>query len=168
LKYEQVLPAADLLGGMLARAIVKLEIPQPVLMIPVPLHSSKRRRRRFNQAEIIARAALKQSAMPGTELATNLLVRQRATVSQIGLTRPQRIENIRGAFRIDYPERIAGRRILLIDDVLTTGTTASECARVLRKAGADKVWVATVARTLKNTGVNFAIEPDFEIATWAS
>jgi ComF family protein len=168
LKYEQVLPAADLLGGMLARAIVKLEIPQPVLMIPVPLHSSKRRRRRFNQAEIIARAALKQSAMPGTELATNLLVRQRATVSQIGLTRPQRIENIRGAFRIDYPERIAGRRILLIEDVLTTGTTASECARVLRKAGADKVWVATVARTLKNTGVNFAIEPDFEIATWAS
>jgi predicted amidophosphoribosyltransferase len=106
--------------------------------------------------------------MSGVELATNLLVRQRATVSQIGLTRPQRAENIRGAFRAAHPERIAGYGILLVDDVLTTGTTASECARVLRKAGAEKVWVATVARTLKNTGkqtdVNFVVEPDFEIA----
>ena len=168
LKYEQVVPAAVVLGGMLARAIAKLEIPRPVLVIPVPLHSSKRRQRRFNQAELIARAALKQSAMPGAELATNLLVRQRATVSQIGLTRPQRAENIRGAFRVKDPEKIAERTILLVDDVLTTGTTASECARVLRKAGAEKVWVATVARTLKNTGVNFAVESDFEIAPQAS
>jgi ComF family protein len=168
LKYEQVVPAADVLGGMLAGAIAKLEIPRPVLMIPVPLHSSKRRQRRFNQAELIARAALKQSATHGAELAVNLLVRQRATVSQIGLTRPQRAENIRGAFRVKHPEKIAGRSILLIDDVLTTGTTASECARVLRKAGAEKVWVATVARTLKNTGMNFAAEADFEIVARAS
>ena len=168
LKYEQVVPAADVLGGKLAGAIAKLEVPRPVLMIPVPLHSSKRRQRRFNQAELIARAALKRSAMPGAELATNLLVRQRATVSQIGLTRPQRAENIRGAFRVKHPEKIAGRTILLVDDVLTTGTTASECARVLRKAGAEKVWVATVARTLKDTGMNFAIDPDFEIAAQAS
>jgi ComF family protein len=168
LKYEQVLPAADILGGMLAEAIGKLDIPQPVLMIPVPLHSSKRRQRRFNQAEVIARVAVKPASEPGVELATNLLVRQRATVSQIGLTRPQRADNIRGAFRVEHAEKIAGRRILLVDDVLTTGTTASECARVLRKAGAQKVWVATVARTLKHTGVNFAIEPDFEIAAQAS
>jgi ComF family protein len=168
LKYEQVVPAADMLGGMLAEAIGKLGLPQPVLMIPVPLHSSKRRQRRFNQAELIARAALKQSATMGAELATNLLVRQRATVSQIGLTRPQRADNIRGAFRVERRERIAGRNILLVDDVLTTGTTASECARVLRKAGAEKVWVATVARTLKHTDANFAVDPDFEIAAQAS
>jgi ComF family protein len=168
LKYEQVTPAADVLGGMLADAIAKLGISQPVLMVPVPLHSSKRRQRRFNQAELIARAALRRTLTPGAELATNLLVRQRATVSQIGLTRPQRAENIRGAFRVEHAERIAGRTILLVDDVLTTGTTASECARVLRKAGADKVWVATVARTLKHTGANFAVEPDFETAEWAS
>jgi ComF family protein len=172
LKYEQVTPAANLLGEILVAAIAKLEISRPVLVIPVPLHSSKRRQRRFNQAEIIARAALKQMAMPGTELATNLLVRQRATVSQIGLTRPQRAENIRGAFRVQHPEKIAGRSILLVDDVLTTGTTASECARVLRKAGAEKVWVATVARTLKHSGKksgwSVATDPDFEAVARAS
>ena len=117
LKYELIVPAADVLGGMLAGAITKLEIPQPVLVIPVPLHSSKRRQRRFNQAEVIARAALKRLAVPNAELATNLLVRQRATVSQIGLTRPQRADNIRGAFRVKHPGKIAGRTILLVDDV---------------------------------------------------
>ena len=71
-------------------------------------------------------------------------------------------------FRVEHPEKIAGRCILLVDDVLTTGTTASECARVLRKAGAEKVWVATVARTLKHSGSNFAVEPDFDIAAQAS
>jgi ComF family protein len=172
LKYEQVTPAAKVLGRILAAAIAKLEISQPVLVIPVPLHSSKRRQRRFNQAELLARAALKRTAMPGAELATNLLVRQRATVSQIGLTRPQRAENIRGAFRVQHPEKIAGRSILLVDDVLTTGTTASECARVLRRAGAEKVWVATVARTLKHSGKNTSVgvinDPDFEVVARAS
>jgi len=168
LKYEQVTPAANLLGEMLAVAIKKLEIPHPVLMVPVPLHFSKRRRRGFNQAELIARAALKRLAVSGIELAADLLVRQRITVSQIGLTRPQRAENIRGAFRVEHPEKIAGRCVLLVDDVLTTAITASECARVLEKAGAEKVWVATVARTLKQTGQNFAAEPDFEIAARAS
>ena len=172
LKYEQVTPAAKVLGGILATAIAKLGILRPVLVIPVPLHSSKRRQRRFNQAELIARAALKRMAIPGAELATNLLVRQRATVSQIGLTRPQRAENIRGAFRVQHPEKLSGRDILLVDDVLTTGTTASECARVLRRAGAEKVWVATVARTLKHsrrkTDVGVVNDPDFEIVARAS
>jgi ComF family protein len=168
LKYEQVEPAANVLGGMLADAINKLGISEPMLMIPVPLHSSKRRQRRFNQAELIARAALKHSGVSGAKLETNCLVRTRATVSQIGLTRPQRAENIRGAFRVEHAVRIAGRNILLVDDVLTTGTTASECARVLRKAGTKKVWVATVARTLKHSDVNFAAEPEFEIVEQAS
>jgi ComF family protein len=167
LKYEQVTPAANLLGEMLAVAIEKLEIPHPVLMVPVPLHFAKRRRG-FNQAELIARAALKRLAMSGIELAADLLVRQRITVSQIGPTRPQRAENIRGAFRVEHPEKIAGRCVLLVDDVLRTGTTASECARMLGKAGAEEVWVATVARTLKQTGQNFAAQPEFEIAARAS
>jgi ComF family protein len=168
LKYEQVEPAANVLGRMLADAVDKLTIQTPVLVIPVPLHASKRRQRRFNQAELIARAALKHSAVSGAKLETNRLVRTRATVSQIGLTRPQRAENIRGAFRVEHRERIDGQNILLVDDVLTTGTTASECARVLRKAGAKKVWVATVARTLKHSDVNFAAEPELEIVEQAS
>jgi len=152
LKYEQVEPAAGVLGQMLSDAIHKLgPIADSIVMVPVPLHRSKRRHRGFNQAELIARAALKGHVFP-CELDGNLLERTRPTVSQIGLTRPQRLENIRGAFRVRHLSRVAGRNVLLVDDVLTTGTTASECARILRRAGAEKVWVATVARTLKESG----------------
>ena len=77
------------------------------------------------------------------------LVRHRETASQVGLTRHQRRENLRGAFGVVDPERIMTRNVLLVDDVYTTGTTVSECARVLRRAGASRVYVATVARTLK-------------------
>jgi ComF family protein len=138
---------------MLAEAIHKLSpIADSILVVPVPLHRSKRRQRGFNQAELIARAALKMDALPAAELVTDVLERTRPTVSQIGLTRPQRVENIRGAFRVRHPSRVSGRDVILVDDVLTTGTTVSECARILRKAGAEKVWVATVARTLKESG----------------
>lgn len=152
LKYEQVEPAAGVLGRMLAQAIQKLgQIADPILVVPVPLYRSKRRERGFNQAELISRVALKSAAL-SCELRVDVLERTRPTASQIGLTRPQRFENIRGAFRVPHLNRVAGRSILVVDDVLTTGTTASECARILRKAGAEKVWVATVARTLKESG----------------
>ena len=78
-----------------------------------------------------------------------VLERQRETQSQIGLTSHQRRENMRGAFVVARPQAIFEREVLLVDDVYTTGTTVSECARVLKRAGASKVWVATVARTLK-------------------
>jgi ComF family protein len=137
---------------MLAEAIQKLSTDADcVLVVPVPLHRSKRRERGFNQAELIARAALKNKALR-YELGADVLERTRPTVSQIGLTRPQRVENIRGAFRVRHLNKVVGRSIILVDDVLTTGTTASECARILRKAGAEKVWIATVARTLKEIG----------------
>jgi len=82
-------------------------------------------------------------------LDTAVLVRRRETQTQTGLTRHQRRENIRGAFAVAKPEKVVGHEILLVDDVFTTGTTVSECARILRRAGASKVFVATVARTLK-------------------
>jgi ComF family protein len=152
LKYEQVEPAAAVLGRMLAQAIHKLgPIADSILVVPVPLYRSKRRERGFNQAELIARTALKGEAFP-CELRADVLERTRPTVSQIGLTRAQRIENLRGAFRVPHLNRVAARTVLLVDDVLTTGTTASECARILRTAGAEKVWVVTVARTLKESG----------------
>ena len=162
LKYEQVLPAARVLGEMLGAAIAKLQLAESVLVVPVPLHSSKRRQRGFNQAETIARTALKRLPRRDFELAGQVLARVRPTTSQIGLTRPQRRENMRGAFQVVHPNKVSGRTILLLDDVLTTGTTASECARVLRKAGADKVLVATVARTLKGVGTQFGSVSEFE------
>jgi ComF family protein len=169
LKYAHVVPAAGALGKMLAEAIGKLGIGSgPVLVISVPLHSSKRRQRGFNQAELIARDALKQPRMARPELATDVLERRRPTVSQIGPTRLQRSQNTRGAFRVVHRNRVSGRNVLLVDDVLTTGTTASKWARVLRRAGANRVWVATVARTLKNSVASFEIKPEFKTAAQAS
>ena len=150
LKYDRVDTAAGKLGTMLSEAIAKLNLEtEPFLVIPVPLHASKRHERGFNQAEMIARKALRCAHFNNLELGAGILERTRPTPSQIGLTRPQRAENMRGAFRVTHLSRVRGRDILLVDDVLTTGTTASECSRVLLKAGARKVLVATVARTLK-------------------
>lgn len=150
LKYEQVRSAAVILGRMLAEAVSGIEsswTQHPLVVVPVPLHTRKLRQRGFNQSELIARDAIKVSGRMA--LHSRVLDRQRETQSQIGLTRHQRRENLRGAFAVTRPEEIAGREVLLVDDVFTTGTTVSECARVLRRAGASKVFVATVARTLK-------------------
>ena len=153
LKYDQVRPAANVLGRMLAEAIADLQplfTTNPVLVVPVPLHAHKARQRGFNQAELIARSALKLISLPGRyTLAAGALERLRETQSQIGLSRHQRRENMRGAFAVTKANEVNGREVLVVDDVLTTGTTVSECARVLRRAGASKVFVATVARTLK-------------------
>jgi ComF family protein len=166
LKYEAVRPAASVLGRMLSEAITVLE-PSfgelPMVVIPVPLHRSKLRQRGFNQSELIARAALKIGGRTGAMLLNSrVLERRRPTQSQTGLTRHQRRENIRGAFTVARPAEIADREILLVDDVFTTGTTLSECARILRRAGASKVFVATVARTLKAEAQHAepAVEPE--------
>lgn len=166
LKYEQVRPAANLLGRMLAEVISDLKLSYDdadLLVVPVPLHARKLRQRGFNQAELIARAALKlKPAGEQLTLDSGILERQRETKSQIGLTRHQRRENMRGAFRVAKPLQVEGREILLVDDVFTTGTTVSECARVLRHAGAARVWVATVARTLKAEATHAILEEDEE------
>lgn len=159
LKYNGVRPAARVLGRMLAEAIARLEPwfeQETVLLIPVPLYKGKRHARGFNQAELVARAAAKFSP-ERLRLAGNVLLRIRETQSQIGLTAHQRRENMRGAFAVARAAEVTGREVLLVDDVYTTGTTVSECARVLRKAGAERVWVATVARTMK--------EPGFKVST---
>jgi ComF family protein len=155
LKFQQVRPAAAILGRLLAAAIATLEPVMPVgkiAVVPVPLFKRKQAQRGFNQAEMIAREALKGLSRPQRfELCTGILLRRRETASQIGLTSHQRRENMRGAFAVKHAtcSNIVKRDILLIDDVVTTGTTVSECARVLLRSGAARVWVATVARTLK-------------------
>ena len=170
LKYDGVRPAASVLGRMLAEATAILEplfTESCVAVVPVPLHLRKRRQRGFNQTEMIARAALKLMAGNRFELQP-VLQRTRETQSQIGLSRHQRRENLRGAFAVTAPEAIRGCEVLLVDDVFTTGTTASECARVLRRAGAAKVYVATVARTLKMEVQSARLEAEIAAMTMAA
>lgn len=149
LKYQRVKPAASLLGRLLCRAVAAVELPEDTLAVPVPLWKGRRRERGFNQAEEIARALLRFRDGGGIQLNAALLVRNRETASQTGLTRHQRRANLRGAFSVVLPEKLKGRNVLLVDDVMTTGATAGECARVLLRAGAKQVWVATVARATR-------------------
>lgn len=156
-KYQGVRSAAPLLGRFLGQAVARAEIgDDALLVIPVPLAAGKRRARGFNQAEEIARAFCASApfsafrAVGRIQLGGGLLVRNRETVSQTGLTRPQRQANLRGAFAVRQPEKLRGKSILLVDDVMTTGATAGECARIMMKCGAKKVFVATVARATRD------------------
>jgi ComF family protein len=161
LKYGGVRPAANVLGRMLAEAVAVLEpdfSAGPVIVVPVPLFRVKQGQRGFNQAEMIARSALKLLPMGGRfRLGERVLERRRDTPTQTGLTTHQRRENMRGAFAVAQPEAVRGQEVLVVDDVVTTGATVSECARVLLRAGATKVWVASVARTLKASAQHAAI-----------
>jgi ComF family protein len=121
----------------------------PVL-VPVPLHVSRQRKRGFNQAELLAaglrRALEKRRDGRSVRLESRALRRTRPTMSQTGLSLHQRKENVRGVFSVAVPERIEGRVVVLVDDVMTTGATVSACAGALRRAGARKVLALTLAR----------------------
>ncbi len=113
------------------------------LITPIPLHAAKRHQRGFNQSERLSERLAAAAKLPHVP---NLLTRVRPTESQANLDRKKRQENVKGAFAYAAKGKLNGRRILLIDDVLTTGVTASACARELRKNGAGEVRVWTVAR----------------------
>jgi ComF family protein len=115
------------------------------LVVPVPLHRGRLMWRGFNQAALLAAAVAKKIARP---LDVVTLTRTRATSPQTAQDSAQRRHNVRGAFAVNRPYRIVNRRVLLIDDVMTTGATVDECARVLRLAGARRVDVLTLARAL--------------------
>jgi len=150
LKYHRVRAVAALLGRWLSEIVAAQLAPEDLhsmVVVPVPLHPAKQRQRGFNQAELLAQAIVKRLRSEGVREA-RILRRRRPTMSQTGLTREQRGLNVRGAFAAESARRVAGRNVLLVDDVLTTGATIFECSRVLLRAGATGIWVATVARVL--------------------
>jgi ComF family protein len=112
------------------------------VIIPVPLHPARQRERGFNQASLLAELLGKQMSVEYQPL----LERVRYTTTQTALDRAERIENLHNAFRLRKNADVRRLRVLLIDDVLTTGSTLSECARILKRAGALSVHAATAAR----------------------
>ena len=111
------------------------------VVVPVPLTPSRLRERGFNQAELLAREVARALNLP----LHSALVKVRETTPQTSLKREQRMDNLKEAFKVEEPFLIAGRAVLLIDDVFTTGATVGECSRVLINAGAKEVYVLTVA-----------------------
>ncbi len=136
---------APALADMLRRAAAPL-LPEADVIAPVPLHRRRLFARRFNQSALLARGLSGESGHP---LAVDLMERTRRTTPQASLSAAERRRNVRGAFMVRERRRavIAGRRVLLVDDVMTSGATAGACAHALKRAGARAVDVVTLART---------------------
>ena len=115
------------------------------LIMPVPLHAGRLREREFNQSLLLADRIGRHLCMP---VSCADLIRTVPSPAQTTLSRKERLKNLRGAFAVTRPESIVGKRILLIDDVFTTGATVNECAKTLRKAGSGDVFALTLGRTL--------------------
>jgi ComF family protein len=148
-KYGRDLSTGVLLASLMADfSFPDFDSHEYSLIIPVPLHIKKLRKRGFNQSIILADAIGEKWQVP---VKFSLLKRCKFTLTQTGLDKKERQRNIKGAFEVRYNEKIAGRNIILVDDVYTTGATLNECAKILIKAGAQKVAVLTLARVLQNS-----------------
>ncbi len=140
LKYSGMRPLAGPLGALLASALPREQ--RFDLIVPMPLHWRRRWQRGFNQAELLAREVARRTGIPVVAAAR----RRRATSAQAGLTNAARRANVQGAFAVSKKDAVRDMRVLLIDDVMTTGATASACARALKRAGARQVVLLAVAR----------------------
>lgn len=144
LKYSGDLRAVRWMGREMAARLGGTDWFGAVdVIIPVPLHRSRRIERRFNQSELLARGIARRCGKP---FQGSALRRTQKTVTQARLESSQREQNVRGVFRVFLPSRVAGKVVLLVDDVMTTCATATECARALMAAGAKSVYVAVLAR----------------------
>ena len=146
LKYGDRLDLAPTMARWMANAGREL-VAEADAIVPVPLHWRRQWARRFNQAALLAELIAKAG---GASVEHSALKRVRATPQQVGLSQAERARNVQGAFRVPPPARaqVAGRQLLLVDDVLTTGSTLDACARALLRAGAAQVDVLVFARVV--------------------
>ena len=142
-KYHGKVALADALGDLMLAAL--RQPPDVDLIMPVPLHPSRLREREFNQSLLLADRLNRRLHLP---LSHTNLVRLRRTEPQTEFSRAERLKNLRKAFAVLRPDEVTDKRVLLVDDVMTTGTTVNECAKALRKAGAADVYVGTLACTI--------------------
>ena len=144
-KFDGKLSSLDTLAALAEQAGTTDLFKEPDLILPVPLHIQRLRNRGFNQSLLIARSCFPKWQR---KIRTDLLQRHRSTIPQIRLSGRARRNNLKGAISICRPELIAGRNVLIVDDVFTTGSTLHECAKALAQAGAVKIEAFTLARAL--------------------
>jgi ComF family protein len=143
-KYGRNVSTGNSLGLFMANfSFPDFNFSEYSLLIPVPLHIKRLRDRGFNQSLLLAKEMGEKYNLP---VKFSLLKRSKFTLTQTGLNKAEREKNIKGAFVVAKKEKVTGKNIILIDDVYTTGATVNECARVLLKAGAQKVSVLTLSR----------------------
>jgi len=130
------------LSKPLSDAMLKMKIPEADIVMPVPLHERRLRKREFNQSALIAKYL---AASMDIRVMLNGLVKVRDTMPQVGLSSQERKKNIKGAFAVENNSLISGKEVVLVDDVVTTGATVREWSKVLKKAGARKLYVSTLA-----------------------
>ena len=141
LKYRNVRASAPRLAQLMSAHLAETSIT-PDIMTPVPLHPSRERERGYNQSELLAQGILKSTGIP---MALGALARVRNTPPQVSMSTPEeRRRNVVGAFECGGD--VAGKRVLLVDDVVTTGATVAECSAQLRKSGAASIWILSLGR----------------------
>jgi competence protein ComFC len=143
-KYQHDLGLGEVLAGLLLQ-LVGEQTWQPEVIIPVPLSPAKMAQRGYNQVDLFARPLAWRLGLPYRD---RVLARIREDTSQVHLTAENRRLNVAKAFKVEWPDPVRGRMVLLVDDVATTGSTADVCADTLLKAGASQVFVVTLARSL--------------------
>lgn len=144
-KFSHRMTGLATMATLATQSAVLSNYTTPDLVLPVPLHKSRLRQRGFNQALLLARSCF---PLWQNRIVADGLLRIRATVPQASLNGVGRRKNLRGAFSLKHPGMVRGKTVLLVDDVLTTGSTVSECSRALRAGGAERVEVFTLARSL--------------------
>jgi len=140
LKYSRATSLAGFMSNAIAKVATEAEVLNGRIIVPVPIHWTRRCSRGFNQAELLC------EGLPADQVNKHVLVRAKATAPQASLKAEQRRTNLVNAFSVK--SKVKGQRVLLVDDVVTTGHTARECARVLIDAGAIDVWLITFAAEL--------------------
>ena len=136
----------DFVDFIEAAAMARFDIPAVDAVLPVPATLLRRLVRGYNQCDFLAKGLAKRI---GRHFEPSALRRKNSPLRQGGLNEEERRENIVGTFEAVRPERLRGRTLLVVDDIMTTGSTLSECAKTLKAAGADRVWCVTLARSLR-------------------